>query len=328
MNTHLGRYEIIETVGRGSIGVVYKARDPLLDRLVAVKAISLQALSSEERARYEARFYQEAKAAARLNHPNLVTIYDLGETGDTAYIAMELLEGRDLEKVKNLSVDETLNLAIQAASGLFHAHQHGIVHRDIKPANMMLLRNNQLKICDFGVARMTSSIIRTQAGAMLGSPMYMSPEQVRGATVDSRSDIFSLGIVLQEMLTGQNPFSGDNTDVTMQNIVETLPPRPSSLNPGVPPMLDDIVLKCLAKRPADRYRNAGELESDLRLCRGMLLQTQTGVPHHRHYFLGNVGGYARRVDRWKAAVIVALIVAITAIASIGLYELIRQLFFR
>jgi len=321
MTSHLGRYEIIETLGRGSRGTVYKARDPLIDRLVAIKAIDLQALSPEERARYEARFYQEAKAAGRLNHPNLVTIHDLGETGNTAYIAMEFLDGRDLEAVKQLSVDDALNIAIQAASGLFYAHQHGIVHRDIKPANIMLLPHNQVKICDFGIARITSSPLHTKTGVILGSPLYMSPEQILSKPVDRRSDIFSLGIVLHEMLTGQPPFSGANNDAVMRSIVNDTPAGPSSLNPAVPAVLDGIVARCLAKPPSDRYQNANELEHDLRSCRGMLMAAQTGIRHHKHYFLGNAAAYARRWRKWKTAAIVLG----TAIASIGLYELIRQL---
>lgn len=321
MNNHLGRYEIIETLGRGSMGTVYKARDPLIGRLVAVKAIDLQPLSTEERARYEARFYQEAKAAGRLAHPNLVTIYDLGETGDTAYIVMEFLEGRELEKVKRLPTDEVLSIAIQAASGLFYAHQHGIVHRDIKPANIMLLADDHVKICDFGIARMTASALHTRTGVVLGSPLYMSPEQVLGKPLDSRSDIFSLGIVLHEMLTGQAPFARETSDASMHSIVHDTPPPPSSLNRLVPERLDAIVARCLEKKPADRYPNANELENDLRLCRGELLHAQTGMAHHRHYFMGHAAGHAGNRGKWKTAAIVA----VTAAASVALYELIRQM---
>lgn len=323
MNSHLGRYEIIEELGRGSMGIVYKARDPMIDRLVAIKAIDLQVLTGEERTRYEARFYQEAKAAGRMNHPNLVTIHDLGETGDIAYIAMEYLEGRELEREKHLSIDEALNIAIQAASGLAYAHQHGIVHRDIKPPNIMLLKNNHVKICDFGIARMASSSLHTRTGVILGSPLYMSPEQVLSETIDNRSDIFSLGIVLYEMLTGQTPFSGDNATSVMYHIVHDIPPKPSSLKPEIPEMLDAIVSRCLARKPEDRYQNASDLENDLRSCRGMLLQAQTGLEHHRHYFLSNATTYAKKLGRWKTGGFIVLV----AIISIGLYELIRQAFF-
>ncbi len=321
MADHLGRYEIIETLGRGSMGIVYKALDPLIDRLVAIKAIDLKVLTDEEKARYEARFYQEAKAAGRLSHPNLVTIHDLGEAGDIAYIAMEYLEGHDLEHEKHVSIDEAMNIAIQAAAGLHFAHEHGVVHRDIKPSNIMLLKNNQVKVCDFGIARMASSLLHTRTGIILGSPLYMSPEQVQSETVDRRSDIFSLGVVLYEMLAGQSPFSGDSATSVMYHIVHDTAAKPSTLNPGVPEMLDNIVERCLAKKPADRYQTAAELEHDLRLCRGMMLEAQTGIEHHRHYFLSDATAYAKRMGKWKISGIVIL----TAILSIGLYELIRQL---
>ena len=321
MERHLGRYEIIEELGRGSMGIVYKARDPLIGRLVAIKAIDLKVLTEEEKARYEARFYQEAKAAGLLNHPNLVTIHDLGEAGDIAYIAMEYLEGHDLEHEERVTTDEALNIAIQAAAGLHFAHEHGVVHRDIKPSNIMLLKNSHVKVCDFGIARMASSLLHTRTGIILGSPLYMSPEQVQGGQIDRRSDIFSLGIVLHEMLTGQAPFSGDTAAAVMNHIVHDDPPKPSAVNAKVPEMLDSILARCLAKKPADRYQTAGELEHDLRVCRGMMLEAQTGVEHHRHYFLSDATAYAKKMGKWKTAAIVIL----TAVASIGLYELIRQL---
>lgn len=321
MNSHLGRYEIIETVGRGSMGIVYKAKDPLIDRLVAIKAIDLKVLTDEEKQRYQARFYQEAKAAGRLNHPNLVTIHDLGESGDIAYIAMEFLEGHDLEHEKHVTIDEALNIAIQAAAGLHFAHEHGVVHRDIKPSNIMLLKNNLVKVCDFGIARIASSLLHTRTGIILGSPLYMSPEQVKSETIDRRSDIFSLGAVLYEMLAGHPPFEADSATSVMQKIVHDTPAKPSSSNPEVPEMLDSIVARCLAKNPPDRYQTAAELEHDLRLCRGEMLEAQTGIVHHRHYFLDGASAYAIKMGKWKIAGIVIL----TAIVSILLYELVRRL---
>ena len=320
MADHLGRYEILETLGRGSMGIVHKALDPLIDRLVAIKAIDLKVLTDQERARYQARFHQEAKAAGRLNHPNLVTIYDLGEAGDTAYIAMELLDGHDLEQEKHLTMDEALNIAIQAAAGLHFAHENGVVHRDIKPSNIMLLKNRHVKVCDFGIARMASSLLHTRTGVILGSPLYMSPEQVQSTAIDRRSDVFSLGIVLYEMLTGQPPYSGNSAASVMYRIVNDVAPKPSSINPDIPEMLDNIVARCLEKNPAGRYQTAADLEHDLRLCRGMLLEAQTGVEHHRHYFLGDATAPAGKMGNWKTAAIMLL----TAIVSIGLYELIRQ----
>ena len=283
MISHLGRYEIIEELGRGAMGIVYKAKDPLIERLVAIKSINLQVLPAKEKAEYAARFYQEAKAAGHLNHPNIVTIHDLGESGDVAYIAMELMEGRELKSVmdgvRRLSTEEALNIAIQVADGLYYAHQRGIVHRDIKPSNIMLLGDRRVKIADFGIAQMSSSLVITKAGMIMGSPLYMSPEQIMSREVDARSDIFSLGIVLYQMLAGRLPFMGDNANAVMYQIVNEDPPRPSSLNPDVSDMLDDIVLKCLAKTPSSRYLNASDLATDLRACHAKLLRAKAGINH-------------------------------------------------
>ena len=280
MLSHIGRYEIIEELGRGAMGIVYKANDPLIERFVAIKSINLQILPEKEKDAYKARFYQEAKAAGHLNHPNIVTIHDLGESGDTAYIAMELMEGRELQAIldsgKHLLIEEVLNIAAQVAAGLFYAHQRGIVHRDIKPSNIMVLGDNHVKIADFGIARMGSSLALTKTGMIIGSPLYMSPEQISSEPIDARSDIFSLGIVMYQMLTGRVPFPGDNAHSVMFGIVNEDPPKPSSLNPEVPDALDQIVARCLAKKPDERYRNADELADDLHACRERLLHAQTG----------------------------------------------------
>lgn len=275
MISHLGRYEILQELGRGSMGIVYRANDPLIGRQVAIKSINLHGLDQKRREEYEARFYQEAKAAGRLNHPNIVTIYDLGETGDEAYIAMELLQGRELHDdvgdMQRMPIDKALTIAIQMADGLAFAHQHGIVHRDIKPSNIMILNDSHVKIADFGIAKMDTSQTLTRTGMIMGSPLYMSPEQVLSSGIDSRSDIFSFGIVLYQLLTGKRPFSGDDANSVMYQIVNWVPPMPSSLNPDVPAIMDGIVFKCLEKSPQDRYQNASELADDLRSCRAKLL---------------------------------------------------------
>lgn len=281
MISHLGRYEILEEIGRGSMGIVYKANDPLIERRVAVKAINLQGLDPKKREEYEARFYQEAKAAGCLNHPNIVTIHDLGETGDVAYIAMELLEGRelhnDVEEMQRMPIDKVLNIGIQVADGLAFAHEHGIVHRDIKPSNIMLLNDSHVKIADFGIAKMDSSLMLTRTGMIMGSPLYMSPEQVLSSAVDARSDIFSFGIVLYQLLTGRRPFSGDDANSVMYQIVNENPRKPGALNSSVPASMDTIVLKCLAKKPQDRYQNAKDLADDLRACRDKLAGEKTAL---------------------------------------------------
>ncbi len=270
MISHLGRYEIISELGQGAMGLVYKARDPLIDRIVAIKTINLnQAL--DEREEYEGRFYQEARAAGRLSHQNIVTIYDVGKSGDVAYIAMEFLNGRELRDILNekpmLPVEQVLDIVVQVAQGLSYAHEHGIVHRDVKPSNIMMASDGHVKITDFGIARMASAAVRTQTGMVLGSPKYMSPEQVMGKLADQRSDIFSLGIMLYEMLTGRAPFVGENVNAIMYQTLNAVPPPPSSLNPAVPEMLNFIVAKALAKKLDDRYQSVREMADDLRTCR-------------------------------------------------------------
>ena len=273
MISQLGRYEVLGELGQGAMGVVYKARDPLIDRVVAIKTINL-ALAMDEKEEFENRFYQEAKAAGRLSHPNIVTIYDVGKNGDVAYIAMEFLEGRELRDImddgKLLPIEQVLDIVAQVAQGLAYAHEHDIVHRDVKPSNVMIVRGNHVKITDFGIARMPSSAVQTQTGMVLGSPKYMSPEQVMGKPIDQRSDIFSLGVMLFEMLTGQAPFNGDNVNAIMYQTLNAIPSPPNSLNPDVPEMINFIVAKALAKKVEDRYQNALDFAVDLRACRETL----------------------------------------------------------
>ncbi len=270
MINNFGRYEIVRELGRGAMGVIYEAKDPLIDRMVAIKTINLQSLDPNDKKEYEARFYQEARAAGRLNHPNIVTIHDLGESDGMAYIAMELLHGTELNQLlkdgQHLPIEETLNIVVQIATGLAYAHEHGIVHRDIKPSNIMVLSGNKIKIADFGIARMTASLLNTETGKVMGSPLYMSPEQVLNRPLDSRSDIFSVGTMLYRMLTGQTPFSGENAHAVMYQIVHEDPQKPSSLNSEVPDALDAIVSKCLSKDPDDRYQDAQLLAKDLAAC--------------------------------------------------------------
>jgi len=336
MITHLGRYEIIEELGRGAMGIVYKANDPLIERLVAIKAINLKNLTASEKEEYEARFYQEAKAAGRLNHPNIVTIHDLGESGGVAYIAMELLEGCELQNFiednPQLSLDDMLDISIQVATGLAYAHQHGIVHRDIKPSNIMVLKNNHVKIADFGIARMSSSLIRTQTDVIMGSPYYMSPEQILGRPIDSRSDIFSMGIVLYKMLTGRLPFFSNNANSVMYQIANEIPEKPSALNSKVTYSLDNIISNCLAKNPDDRYQNAHEMAEDLLKCRSGFPDTKLVVNSSRRYFGSDAFIYnssianwihINKVSNWKLICILML----TGFMFISTYQMIVQFYF-
>ena len=266
----LGRYKIVSELGQGAMGVVYKAVDPIIDRTVAIKTINLN-LSHQELEEYEARFQQEIKAAGRLNHPNIVTIYDVGKTESVAYMAMEFLEGKELKDMivtgSMPPADQIVDIISQVADGLSFAHQQDIVHRDVKPSNIMVMKGGIAKITDFGIARLPNSAVKTMTGLILGSPRYMSPEQVIGKAIDSRSDIFSLGVVLYEALTGVPPFDGDNVNAIMYSTVNTTPPPPSSHVRGLPPMLDLIVAKAIAKLLEDRYQSVREFGDDLREVR-------------------------------------------------------------
>ena len=265
----LGRYVIQSELGRGAMGVVYKALDSVLERPVAVKTVNIT-LEREYADKYEKRFYQEARAVGRLNHPNIVTIHDVGKAGDVVFMAMEYIEGVELRTLigegRPLRVAQALSIAAQIAEGLAYAHQRGVVHRDIKPANIMVLANGPVKITDFGIARMRGARDLTQTGMLLGSPKYMSPEQVIGKRADHRCDLFSLGVILYEMICGAAPFNGENVTALMYQIVNFVPPAPSSVNQAVPEMLDYIVAKMIAKPVEERYADAAEVARDLREC--------------------------------------------------------------
>ena len=273
----IGRYRILGELGRGAMGVVYRAKDPALDRVVALKTIILSD-DADNRKEYEKRFAQEARAAGKLNHPNIVTTFDFGEEGDLAYLAMELLEGTDLRtrlKKGALPTAEAVDIAVQVADGLGFAHERGIVHRDIKPANIMLLERGGAKIMDFGIARTRSDDFKTSTGMVMGTPRFMSPEQISGEAIDQRSDLFSLGTVLYEMLTGEMLFAGADNPQIAHALMNLEPEPPSRHNDEVTSLLDFVVARALKKDPAVRYQDAYELASDLRTC----LAELHGRPH-------------------------------------------------
>jgi serine/threonine protein kinase len=266
--TQLGRYRILGELGRGAMGVVYRAEDPALDRQLAIKTVFVPA-DDADRKEYEARFTQEARAAGKLGHPGIVTIYDVGREGEMVYMAMELLEGVDLgaqAATRRFPVTEAVSIVERVADALSFAHDRGVVHRDIKPPNIMLVGGGRVKIMDFGIARMRSSDLKTQTGLMMGTPRYMSPEQVAGRPVDHRSDIFSLGIVLYELLTGTKLFAGDGATEIMYNVCQLRPVPPSRINRQVPAMLDLVVAKALEKDAGERYQDAHQFAADLRAC--------------------------------------------------------------
>jgi len=264
----LGRYEISGELGRGAMGIVYKGVDPTIHRTVAIKTLRLSEFEDEELAEIKRRFFREAESAGLLNHPNIVSIYDAGEEHDLAYIAMEYLEGEDLAKYTRkealLPLRDVLQIIIQVADALDYAHGKEVVHRDIKPANIMrLMESGTVKVTDFGIARITSSS-KTKTGVVLGTPSYMSPEQVSGKRIDGRSDIFSLGVVLFEMLSGRKPFVSEDITSLMFQISKEPHPSIKEINPRIPPVVVKIIDRALSKDVDQRYQKAGLMAEHLR----------------------------------------------------------------
>jgi hypothetical protein len=264
----LGRYEIQEEIGRGMMGVVYRALDPALGRTVALKTVSLSwAMPEAERAGFEARFLTEAKVAAGLSHPGIVVVHDVGRdpASDMVFIALEYLEGETLdERMRRQPPDwrEALHLAARLAEALDHAHRRGIVHRDVKPANVMILSTGEPKLMDFGIAKVPASQL-TSAGEFFGTPAYMSPEQALGEPLDGRSDLFSLGSILYVLLTGKRAFEASSVPVILARVAQHHPSPPSRERPGLPPDVDYLVARCLAKDPGRRYATGRLLAEDI-----------------------------------------------------------------
>ena len=273
----LGRYKIIKELGRGAMGTVYLGKDPSINREVAIKTISYADVESEQLKEVKNQFFREAEAAGKLTHPNIVTIYDVGEDHDIAYIAMELLIGKDLtnfcQKGKLMSVRRVLTVVAAVAEALDYAHQQGVVHRDIKPANIILLENDQVKVADFGIARMMASSTKTQTGVIFGTPNYMSPEQVAGKKVDGRSDLFSLGVVLYELLSGDKPFKGESITTLMYAIANSSYTPLEEIAPKTPDCCVQIVEKLLNKGVTRRYKSAAQAIKQIKKCREELKST-------------------------------------------------------
>lgn len=265
----LGRYEIVKELGHGAMGTVFLGKDPRINREVAIKTLKYEEIDAEQLAEVKKRFFREAEAVGKLAHPNIVTIFDVGEDYDIAYIAMELLEGSELSKYCRkgnlLPTEEIIRVVSSVALALDYAHLNGIVHRDIKPANIMILNNGEVKVTDFGIARVMASS-KTQTGVVLGTPSYMSPEQIAGKKVDGRSDLFSLGVVLYELITGEKPFVGESITTLMYNITSSPPPSIQKLSPDMPEELAPIVERLLSKKADDRYPNGKSLADDLLAC--------------------------------------------------------------
>lgn len=280
--TFLGRYEIRSLLGTGGMGEVYLAQDTQLDRTVALKILPLDLARDQLRMR---RFIQEAKSASALSHPNIITIYEVGEVNDTHFIATEFVDGETLRQRigEKLPVDDSLEIAVQVASALQAAHEAGIVHRDIKPDNIMLRRDGYVKVLDFGLAKLTEksnerlssepeamTLVNTEPGLVVGTVSYMSPEQARGLIVDTRSDIWSLGVVMYQMLTGHEPFEAPTPTDQIVSIIERQPPPITFYTEGVPAEVERIILRALAKDRGDRYQVIEEMLGDLRQARKRL----------------------------------------------------------
>lgn len=264
---NLGRYQVQGTLGRGAMGMVYRGIDPAINRPVALKTIRLDFVNDpDELAELKERLYREAQAAGKLSHPNIVTIYDVGSEGPLQYIAMEYLEGQTLEhlikKKTRFNYKIIAQIITQICAAMEYAHERGIVHRDIKPANVMVLGDYRVKVMDFGIARIDSNSM-TKTGIAMGTPNYISPEQLRGLAIDRRADLFSLGVLMYEMLLGRRPFKGENITSLIYAILHHEPDKPSNLNPQIPLLFDHVVAKALKKNPQERYQKASEITSDL-----------------------------------------------------------------
>ncbi len=262
----LGKYEIRRELGQGAMGIVYEGFDSMIARRVALKTLRREQLDRAEAEEVLARLKREAQAAGRLNHPSIVQVYEYGEEGGTAFIAMEFVEGRELKDAfdanERFPMAEIVRIMEQLLAALDYSHGNGVVHRDIKPSNIILLKDGTVKVADFGIARIESSNL-TQAGSVLGTPSYMSPEQFMGQTVDGRSDLFSAGVILYQFLTGEKPFTGALTTI-MHKVLKEEPPAPSALNVQVPLPFDALIRKALAKRPDERFQSGREFTAALK----------------------------------------------------------------
>jgi eukaryotic-like serine/threonine-protein kinase len=263
-----GRYQIQAELGRGAMGVVYRAHDPKINRVVAVKTISMAGQPPEEEREYRERFFREAEAAGRLSHPGIVTVFDMGEEPETRapYLVMEFVGGQSLDKLlareHELQVHTALQLTLELAEALDCAHAQGVVHRDLKPANILITEDGHAKIADFGIAKLNLASF-TLAGRVLGTPAFMSPEQLNGDAVDGRSDLFSLGVILYTVLTGYRPFQGNSALTVSYKVVNRDPIPATVLNTDLPPGLDYIIARAMAKDPTQRYQRGAELAQDI-----------------------------------------------------------------
>lgn len=289
MMNKFGRYEIVEKIGQGSMGNVYRGFDPQIKREIALKVLREDQLGNDY---FVKRFLKEAMAIGRLSHPNIVTIYDVGEDQNTIYIVMELLTGKPLNEVMKetpLSREDSLNICIKAAQALHYAHGKGVVHRDVKTTNIMISGNTHVTLTDFGIAHFDDPQMtnKTQAGEILGTPAFMSPEQVAGKPVDGRSDLFSLGVILYELVTGKRPFTGNNLPAVFEAIMKKEPERPSHPEHYISPELEGVIMKSLKKEPSERFQSGDEMAGALLQCLEKRPEGKTDSPYSGSPIQGN-----------------------------------------
>ena len=274
-----GRYEVLERIGAGGMAIVYKAKDLLLNRVVTIKVLREQFVTDEDFIR---RFRREAQSAASLSHPNIVSIYDVGKEGDTEYIVMEYVEGRNLKEIIReyapLSTDQSINLGRQITKAIQNAHEHHIIHRDIKPHNILVTADGHAKVTDFGIARAVSSATVTHTGDIIGSVHYLSPEQAKGLLSNEQSDIYSLGIVLYELITGRVPYDGETPITIALKHLQEQPVLPSQINPRIEKEFEAVIMRAIAKSPEQRYLSAKDLLADLNHIQAGRPITKVAIP--------------------------------------------------
>ncbi|MBC2713103.1 MAG: serine/threonine protein kinase [Desulfosarcina sp.] len=310
-----GRYEIVEELGRGTMGVVYKAHDPQIDRMVALKVLRPDRVVSQD---FVLRFLREAKAIGRISHPNIVTVYDVGPDHGTIYIAMEYLEGRPLNEVikgRAVPVDEAVALCAQVAEALGYAHSRGITHRDIKPSNIILTPDNRIKLTDFGIARIEDpdAAQQTQVGDILGTPVYMAPEQVMGQKADGRTDLYALGVIIYEMVVGKRPFVGGNIAAIFRSITHEPPEDPMNAGRFGNRELADLILKSLSKDPANRFQTGEAMAAALNRCLDAVAHPFPEIPP-----------LTEKAGRSKKMGLVIAILCLCLVAGIVGYTVIRK----
>lgn len=293
-----GRYEVVGELGRGAMGVVYKARDPQIDRLVAVKTVSLWGQEPDEEKEFRLRFMNEAQAAGRLHHSGIVGVFDVGENPENRdpYIVLEFVAGESLNRIlsreKKLPLDYALQLAIEIAEALDYAHAQGVIHRDIKPANILITQDGHAKIADFGIAKLNLAHF-TLPGRVLGTPAYMAPEQLSGEGCDGRSDLFSLGVILYAIVTGHSPFQGNSATTVCFKVANREPIAASALDMTLPPDLDAVINRAMAKNPDDRYQRGSEFAEDLRQLQQIRQTGLTTTSHQTALRTGTRSGITR-----------------------------------